>query len=593
MFNASEVMTLKARSSQALSALAVTVLAGAPLAALASFAPLASLGAQQRTQDVTNVTRISVGIFRSSDKTAGVQAADAIRTRLAEEYPIKQLYVLPKQDVVNVLESSGFPTNEALTPADARALAQQLRTDAYVVGTIQRDSGAGGGYRVDANYVLTRDNSLVQPLPTIRVSKPDQAAGPVVKAFKDAHKQFADEKSCYTAARAGKWADAIAAARRGIAAYPNATLSRICLANALSESKAAPDSVLAVVNEVLKIDPRSKPALTLATTIYKAKNDQDNYLNTLTRLLAADPNNIRLQQQIAIEYAQAKDPARGVPIIQGALDANPGDPDLLKTMQLIAFAAKDWKRGTAAGEELVKIDTAAADSAFFRRQSLAFLADSQPQKAAETAARGVAKFANNGELRDIYIQTLIGSGQTQQAVAALRKSIAANPKAPGVYLSLAQLQTTLNQPDSALVSLQTALANGDSAASVARYATALGQTAYKAAAASKDSGDFRRAITFLEFANKTTATPEGQYLLGVSAFTLAGTYLTTAQAQSKEKSQQAAACRSSKAAQELLATAQINLPAGGKIDPANAGKLLTSLPQYSGYADQFVKALCK
>jgi tetratricopeptide (TPR) repeat protein len=262
-------------------------------------------------------------------------------------------------------------------------------------------------------------------------------------------------------------------------------------------------------------------------------------------------------------------------------------------MQLIAFAAKDWKRGLSAGEELVKIDTAASDSSFFRRQSLAYAADSQPQKAAETAARGVAKFANNAELLQIYVQALIQAGQTQQAVAALRKSIAVNPKAPGAYLSLSQLQATLNQPDSALVSLQTALANGDSAATVARYATSLGQTAYKAAAASKDTADFRRAITFLEFANKTAATPEGQYLLGVSSFTLAGTYLTTAQAQSKEKGQQAAACRSSKTAQELLGTAQINLPAGGKVDPANAGKLLTSLPQYSGYADQFVKALCK
>jgi tetratricopeptide (TPR) repeat protein len=567
-------MTLKARSSQALSALAVTVLAGAPLA---------TLGAQQRTQDVTNVTRISVGIFRSADKTSGVQAADAIRTRLAEEYPIKQLYVLPKQDVVNVLESSGFPTNEALTPADARALAQQLRTDAYVVGTIQRDSG---GYRVDANYVLTRDNSLVQPLPTIRVSKPDQAAGPVVKAFKDAHKQFADEKSCYTSARAGKLPEAIAAAKRGIAAYPNATLSRICLANALSESKASPDSVLAVVNEIRKIDPRSRPALVLASQIYKAKGDQDNYITALTELLAADPSNVRLQQQIANEFAAAKNPERGIPIIEKALEQNPGDPDLLKTMQLISFAAKNWKKGTAAGEELVKIDTAASDSSFFRRQSLAYAADSQPQKAAETAARGVAKYPNNAELLQIYVQSLTQSGQTQQAAQALQKLLATNPKVPGGYRQLAQIQGQMNQFDAALASLQQAVTNGDSASAVALYAVSVGQPIQKTAGAAKDTAGLRNAMRFFDFAVKTDpGSAEGKFLLGATALSLGQNILNASQGKKT--------CQPYKDAQELFTSAQINLPAGGKFNPQLTQQLLQGLGQLSNYADQAAKAYCK
>lgn len=582
MFNALETMTLKARYSQALSALAVTVLAGAPLA---------TLGAQQRTQDVTNVTRINVAIFRSPDKTSGVQAADAIRTRLAEEYPIKQLYVLPKQDVVNVLESSGFPTNEALTTADARALAQQLRTDAYVVGTLTRDSA--GGYRVDANYVLTRNSDLVQPLPSFHVAKPDQVAGPVVRAFKDAHKQFADEKACYTAARANKWADAIAAGKKGIVDYPQATLSRICLANALSESKASPDSVLAVLNEVLRIDPRSRPALALASQIYKDKGDNDKYISTLLTLLSADPGNVRLQTQVANELAASRHPEQGVQIIRPALEANPGDPDLLKTMWLIALAAKDWKTATTSGEELVKIDTAAASADFFLRQSIAYAQDSLFQKAAETASRGVGKFANNADLLQAQVQYLTASGQSAQAVEAIRKVIAANPKTPGIYTTLAGLQVQMNQPDSAVASLQQALANGDSATTVAKYTVSVGGNLYKAATTSKDTADFRKAINVLEFANKTSVTPEGQYFLGVASLGLGTTYLTTAQAQSKEKGQQAAACRSSKAAQELFAAAQLNLPAGGKVDPATAGKLLTSLPQYMGYADQFVKALCK
>ncbi|MGZ8469958.1 MAG: hypothetical protein ACXW61_10375, partial [Gemmatirosa sp.] len=106
-----------------------------------------------------------VGVFRSADKTSGVQAADAIRTRISQDLTAKQLWVLPKNDIVANLEASGFPTNEALAPHDARALAQILRADEYIVGNVVRDSA---GMRVDAFLVMTRDNRLVQPLGSYR-----------------------------------------------------------------------------------------------------------------------------------------------------------------------------------------------------------------------------------------------------------------------------------------------------------------------------------------------------------------------------------------------------------------------------------------
>jgi tetratricopeptide (TPR) repeat protein len=581
MFNALEVKTLKARYCQALSALAAGALASAAVTPLA---------AQTRTQDVSNVTRIMVGIFKAADKVSGVQAADAIRTRIAEDFPIKQLYVLPKTDVVNYLESSGFSVTEALSANDARALAQILRTDAYVVGSITKDAE---GYRVEPQYVLTRDNSLVQPLPMFHVSKPDQAAGPVAKAFRDAHKQFADERACVNAARDNKFPEAIAAAKRGIAAYPNATLSRICLANALRAQKAPAADVLAVVDEILKIDPKSKQALTLASAIYKEQGDQEKSILALTQLLAANPGDIRLQQQVANELAGAKNPGAALPIIKAAVEANPGDPELLKNQWLIQWAAKEYKGFTSTGEELVKIDTAAATADFFTRMSVAYAVDSQPQKAAEVAARGVAKFPNNTDLVIGYADYLRRSGQNQQAIVALNKAIAANPKLPGAYLTRAQIQADLNQPDSAMVSLQSALAQGDSAVNVARYAVGLGQTIFKAAQASKDSNDYRHAINVLEFANKTNTSPEGQFLLGAASYALAGAYLQEAQAHSKAKGEQAQACRASKNAQDLLNTAMINLPAGGKFNPQTTQQLLAAGPQYSGYADQFVKAFCK
>ena len=180
-----------ARYCQALAA--VGLAAGAALSA----APAAAQ--TTRTPD-PNAPRLMVGTFRAADTKSGVQVGDAVRDRLTRDLNVKQMWVIPKQDITATLDASGFPTDQPLAPHDARALAQQLRADMYVVGNVIRDS-TGQGYRVDAQYVLARDNSLVQPLPSVRVGNPKDAAGPIAKAFKDAHAQFAAERDCYRAAR--------------------------------------------------------------------------------------------------------------------------------------------------------------------------------------------------------------------------------------------------------------------------------------------------------------------------------------------------------------------------------------------------------
>jgi predicted Zn-dependent protease len=133
----------------------------------------------------------------------------------------------------------------------------------------------------------------------------------------------------------------------------------------------------------------------------------------------------------------------------------------------------------------VQLDTAFADTSYFVRIAGAYVADSQPQKAAETLAKGLQKFPNNGTLLVSYAQTLRNAGQTQQAVDVLGRALAANPKVPGAYLELARAQVELKQNDAAVTSLRTALANGDTPETVAPYALQVGNSLYKAANGTK------------------------------------------------------------------------------------------------------------
>ncbi|MBV9881161.1 MAG: tetratricopeptide repeat protein [Gemmatirosa sp.] len=541
-----------------------------------------------------NAPRLVVEVFRSSDKNAGVQTADAVRTRITQDVPVKGLWVLPKQDITSNLEASGFPTTEALNMSDARALAQLLRGDMFIVGQITRDS-AGAGYNVDAQYVLTRDATLVQPMPRIKVSKPDQAAGAISKEFREIQKSFVSERTCSNAGRDGKWDVAIAAAKKGITEYPNSTLNRICLANALVAQKASPDSILAVTNEVLRIDPRSKPALTVAYDQLKKAGKASEATDVLLRLVGADPSNARLVEQVVNEFALSGQAPKAIPFVDQLVRDNQGDPNYLLLQMRVHLAAKDLKGGIAAGEELVKTDTAAATAELFTRLASAAAVDSQPQKAAELLARGVAKFPTNADLLVTYADVLRQAGQSQQAVDALDKALAANPKAPGLRTKQALIYADMKQTDKAIEVLQAAAAAGDSAPTVALTAVSIGQTLLKAAQASKAEADFQKTISVLEFANKTSATAEGQFILGAAAFTLGGNYLQQAQplANSKSSADKAKACELAKNAQTQFATAQINLPAGGKFNPQTTQQLLTQLAQFSPYADQYVKALCK
>jgi tetratricopeptide (TPR) repeat protein len=564
-------MTLKARYCQALSAIAAGVVVSLPLAA----------SAQTTRAADPNAPRLMVGVFRSADKAQGVQTADAIRTRLTQDVPLKQLWVVPKNDITATLEASGFPTTEALAPHDARALAQLLRADEYIVGNIVRDSA---GVRVDANLVLTRDNSLVQPLGSYRVDKPDKAAGQISKDFRDAQKAFASERACYVAAREQKFDVALAAARKGIAEYPKSTLARLCMANVMYQQKAAPAEILKVAEEVIAIDPRSKPALQLAYDAYKTAGQADKADETLLALVSADPTNQRLLEQVANEWAASGKAAKAVPVVEQLVKDNPGDPSFLQLQMRVKLAAKDYKGGIAAGEELLKADTAAATADLFTRLATAAVLDSQPQKAAQIAAQGVQKFPANGDLLGTYADALTRSGQSQQAMEVMTKALAANPKLPGAYAALARMQADAGQDDAAFTSLQQAVTNGDSASTVARYALAIGQSAYKAANAAKTAPAYEKAIKYLEFSDKTATSNEAKFLLGVTSLSYGQMLLQEAQ---KSKS-----CAPAKQAQAAFLTAQTNLPAGGKFNPQATQQALSGLTQLAPYGDLLVKALC-
>ena len=535
-----------------------------------------------------NTPKMLVQVFRSADKVAGPEAADALRDRLTRAFPPRALHVIGREDLIQFLQQSGYNPNEQLGRSDEAQLAKIMRADDYIRGQVTK---VGDNYRVDAWLVLTRDNSLTQPLPMSEGTRPDRAVIGLVKSIQDARKQLDNEKQCIDFARNGKLDEAVKVADEGIADYPTATLVRYCKLNVLVRRKASNKDLIAMADEILTIDPNAKAALAVAADAQQQEGNTEAANTLLVRLLATDPTNASLATRVVDALAASKNWTVAKEIVTQAVAENPGDVGLVSLQYRILAASGDYKPAIATGEEMVQMDTSLADIGFFTRLVSLYAADSQPQKAAEAAARGTRKFPNDAGLWQFYAQTLKNSGQLQQSVAAAKRALEINPKIANGWTQIAVAYNELNQPDSALLALRSAAAAGDDPNTVGGFALSIGNKLYQAAAKEepKRAASFGTALPYLHFADSTVTDAgtkgNAKFLIGVSSY-----YIASSIAQGLQASKN---CEEAKASQAAAINATIYTQAGGRTAPDAAGQILGAMASLTPYIDQSVKTLCK
>ena len=559
------------------------------LAALVAASGIVSVEAQlTRTPPRPDTPRLMVQVFGSADRVAGPLASDDLRERLIRAFPSRILWVIDRKDIIAVLEQSGYDTTAQLAPSDESQLAKAQRADEYVRGRVTR---AGDVYTAEAWIVLTRDNALMQPLPASTGNRADRAVAGLVKSIQEARSQMDNEKACMTFARAEKYTEAVAAADAAIAEYPRATLVRYCKMNVLSRQKASDSVMLASANEILTIDANSKAALAVAADAQQKLGNIEESNNLLVRLLATNPQDAGLAQKVVDALAASRKWDVAKQVVLEAVANNPGDMDLIGLQFRILAAAGDYKPAIRTGEEMATMDTSLVNAVYYNRMVALYAADSQPQKAAEAAARATQKFPNDADLWQLYAQVLKNAGQVQQSIAASKRALEVNPKIANGWTQIAVAYNELNFPDSALAALREAVRAGDDANQAGGFAMSIGNTFYKAAMARepKQASAFLVAMPYLYFADSTMTDPatkaQASLLIGVSNFYFAQ---VTAQGLAASKS-----CDEAKAAQNAVTESMIYTPRGGKSNPEGAGQIMNALNGLTPYLEQSVKTLCK
>jgi predicted Zn-dependent protease len=358
--------------------------------------------------------------------------------------------------------------------------------------------------------------------------------------------------------------------------------------------KLPPDSLLRVADEIRRLDPKNSWGWRFAYAAYDAKKDQENAVRALITLMSLEPWNTQLQGQVVSALATLGKPEVAIPLVDTLLTTNPGDPTLLRQkwlLSLAAAAAADSARAPAlyeqalvAGETMIRSDTSLADTTYYGRQ-IAAAALVSPQRGTEFASRAVQKYPNNAEFWAIKAQLERRAGQLQSAEQSIRRSLQINASQPNARLLHAQIFVDLNMPDSAVAIARAAISAGEDAKTWAAMLLGPTQAAFRKAQETKANADFEKALALAEESDKLSQSETAAFFIGAAAFSLGINLLQEAQ---KPKS-----CPMARRAQELLTKTQINMPRGGKIDPATAGQILGYVNQYLPAAEQMVKSYCR
>ncbi|MCC6771287.1 MAG: hypothetical protein IT360_08760 [Gemmatimonadaceae bacterium] len=544
------------------------------------------LGAQQQTlqRGQTPGPRFMVPVLRSNERALGAQLADQIRERMGGDFMMRTLWIIPKSDIDNALEQSGYSKTEPLNANDARQLANLIRAEEYVEGIVTKTDA---GFEFDGQLLLVRGEGMVQPLPKVTAAKIGDIAKGASKAIDDARKPLEDIKNCTLNARQSKWAEALSDAQKGLKEYPSSVMSRVCILEIANSQKWGADSIIKYSEDIVRLHPQNRRALALVSDAYGEKKMDEQQIKSLTTLLSLDPTNARLTETVVNVIAASGKPEVARPIIDEAVKQNPGDPSLIRLQWRIYLALKEYQTATGIGEEMVKADTAAADTTFFTRLASAYVLSGDTAKAAEAAARGTAKFANNAGLWMLHGQLARQAGQGSQSLMALRKAVALDPKTAGANLMIAQAFGDMNQPDSMVAALKAADTAGDSKETIGGMALTQGNKMYREwnAQNPKDPDQATPILGILAYSDQVNASPTSKFLQGVINLVVGQTLLTT-NADTKS-------CDVANRASGALTDANILIPQGAQAFPDQAGQLMQALQQLTPYADNQKKVLCK
>ena len=554
-----------------------------------------------------NPVFVAVTFKSPGEPKLGIETAEAIRQRMLRFFPFPprpgQLRVVKQDEINNSLTGSGYPADSAITTTDLRDLGKGMGADESMEGTVKRTAQ---GVEARARFYVLSNIDAPEVLPVV-VEKDAAAAGrKIAELYVQARKELPDYERCKNALIQNQPEQAIVAANAAMVQYNQGVLPRACLLTAyqkLYEQKKMPlDSVMRVANEIITIHPENEIAISQLVDAYRERGDTAKAIEMSMRLYALNPANMPRAQSIVNVIAAYGAPDKALTIVDDMMKNNPGDASIIETQWKLLQATNQWKRAIAAGEEMVKFDTAKADTIYFRRQIGAALQDNQPQLVLQFMGRATAKFPRNVFFLQAYSNELRKQGQVQQALDVAKKVLAVDPKADQGYATVVALYVQLNQPDSAVAFARQALVSADSAtkAQIGAGLLTLISPAMKKAqedtAATPDAAreNWTEVYRLSAAVDSIVPAPATAFFMSFAAYNLAANAASRVSDLANKAKNTAGACAELKTAADMVLAVDLNMMRGGRYNAQQAGQILNAASQLKPFIEGTKKQLnCK
>ena len=528
--------------------------------------------------------RFLISTLVSDGSGLGFQVANAVRARIASDFDMRTLWVVPESLITTHLKNSGYQPDQPLTDKETKQLVSQFRADELIKGVVTRT--ASGSYRVEADWSLTPREDMVQPLPVVEAEKISDVAKLVAREFHNARRQIEAVQRCNDRARARDYASALAEARKAIDAYPRSVIGRICIANIYDQQKLGADSMLRISSEILSIHPTNRRALSFAADAYGAKGMADKQLTTLESLFDTDTMSTTVRIALARSYATANRFDDAKTTIRPVAAQMPDNIEVLTLLWRIQIASRDWKEALNTGEIIASIDSSAATVDFFERMISIAESAGERQRAIALAERAVKKFPVHDGLALTQVQVLRNAGDLPGALAAVTRLVQRNPRVPNAWLQKARLEADLHiGVDTTLASLASSVSYGESRPLVSSVARNTALSVSRDTTMGNMLDPARQAIRYVKFAESVQANDTTALVLGSVSLSL-GQRLAV-------EFREARRCELVKEAQGVLVDAQISLPKAGATFRDQVTRLMTLLGPTVAYVDQLSRTLCK
>lgn len=564
--------------------------------------------AQQRQQPAqrggppqTNTPYILVTAFSTDNRKLALEAADELRKRIQDEHSARELYAVHKSQIEATLIASGYPVDSALGSADLMTLSRSMHGEYAISGKASR-TGTGNGVRLETKILLSiGTTTLVQPLPPADGKDLGEAAKIIERALAEALKGIPYYRECIAALRAQDFALAEKNARLGLQAYQNSVLSRICLLQAQTSLKAPADSIIANAKAILAVDSTSLLALANLVDAYKAKGDTASAIGSDLGIAHLDSLNPTIVLPLVDDLYRLSALDKALGLLEPLLKENPFNGALLKKRWalLMTSAAKGapggYKQAIAAGQAMVKVDTAEATVDYFKRQIGGAQTDSNATAVTELATQGSEKFPKEITFHLLVAQAFLKQGKFQQALDPARRALEIDPKniASAQYVLFALNQ--LGQADSVLGAAQKMIAGGIPQDSVAASLSASVAPVMKRAQTSNARADWEAGLKAAEAVDAVVPSAETSFYVAWSSFQVAADILPHVQtlSASTKAADKAQACTEVKQAEDLLVKTSIAMQRGASFNKAAAAQILTSAGSSSDYITQVKRTVCK